>query len=44
VLKRGYAVVRRTSDSSIVKLAAALQRGEKVSISLADGSRDATVE
>ncbi len=44
VLKRGYAVVRRTSDSSIVKLAGSLQHGEKVAISFADGSRDATVE
>ncbi len=44
VLKRGYAVVRRTSDSSIVKEAASLQSAEKVTISFADGSREATVE
>lgn len=44
VLKRGYAVVRRKLDQTIVKQAASLNTGDGVQISFADGKRDATID
>jgi len=44
VLKRGYAVVRRKADQSIVKQAASLKSSDGVEISFADGKRDATID
>lgn len=44
VLKRGYAVVRRADDLSVVNRAASLRAGDKVKIDFADGSRPATIE
>lgn len=44
VLKRGYAVVRKSVQRTIVKQAAELATGDRVEISFADGSRDATIE
>ena len=44
VLKRGYAVVRRSSDKAIIKKAAELATKDNVEISFGDGSRSATID
>ena len=44
VLKRGYAVVRRSSDKVIIKKAAELAAKDNVEISFGDGSRSATID
>ena len=44
VLKRGYAVVRRSSDKVIIKKAAELATKDNVEISFGDGSRSATID
>jgi exodeoxyribonuclease VII large subunit len=41
-LRRGYAIVRRTSDGAILREPAAAPRGERLSIALAAGSLAAT--
>ncbi len=44
VLKRGYAVIRKSVNQAIVKKARELVTGDKVDIRFADGSRDAVIE
>ncbi len=44
VLARGYAVVTRQADGSLVRLAAQVQPGEVIQVRVADGQFDAKVE
>ena len=44
VLKRGYAVIRKKTNHSVVKVASELVAGDKVDIAWADGSHDAVIE
>jgi exodeoxyribonuclease VII large subunit len=44
VLRRGYAVVRRAEDASVVKQAVTLDTGNKIRITFSDGSRPAVIE
>jgi exodeoxyribonuclease VII large subunit len=44
VLSRGYAVVRKAIDNTLVKSTKSLATGERIMISFSDGSKGATVE
>jgi exodeoxyribonuclease VII large subunit len=44
ILERGYALVHTAHDASMIKRAAALRAGQKVSLQFADGSRAAVIE